>query len=70
MQNHMVSTNYSYQIIIICLHAVIWHQVLQSNTNNLYTDSLIWFDKDYLMAYQLFKGYLILKFNWFVNVWL
>ena len=38
----IVSSNYSYLIIIIiCLHPVIWFQEFLSSTNNLYT--IIWF---------------------------
>ena len=33
----MVSSNYFYLMIMICLHTVIWYEVFQSNTNNLYT---------------------------------
>ena len=34
----MVSSNYSYLIVVIYLHTVIWFQVFLSNTNNFQTD--------------------------------
>ena len=37
----MVSSNYSYLLIMIWLHAVILFQVFLSNTNNSY--KMIWF---------------------------
>ena len=34
LYNYMVSSIYSYLIIIVCLHKVTWFQVFLSNTNN------------------------------------
>ena len=53
---YIVSSNYSYLIIIIYFHTFIWYKVFLSNTNNLYT----------FIRFGTFNG--ISTFYWLFNV--
>ena len=68
--NYMISKNYFYFIIIICLPTFIWFQVFLSNTNNLYT--VVWFqiflsNTNDLHTVVWFQTFLLNTYNYMIS---